>query len=51
MIFQQFFKRPDVAEVSTEEARAKQKAGVLLLDVRELYEMSSWMRHRFPVVR
>lgn len=48
MIFQQFFRRPDVGEISAEEALAKQKAGAVLVDVRELYE---WNEGHIPGTR
>lgn len=47
-MFRHLFKRPDVAEVSAEEALAKQKAGAVLVDVRELHE---WNEGRIPGAR
>jgi rhodanese-related sulfurtransferase len=38
MVFQRLFHRPSVVEVSAEEAKAKQKAGAVIVDVREPYE-------------
>jgi rhodanese-related sulfurtransferase len=38
-VFRNFFSKPTVAEVTSEEARAKQKAGVVIVDVREPYEL------------
>jgi rhodanese-related sulfurtransferase len=38
MVFRHFFSRPAVAEVAPEEARAKQRAGAVIVDVREPYE-------------
>lgn len=48
MIFQQLFRRPDIVEVSAEEARAKEKAGAVLVDVRELHE---WNEGHIPGAR
>jgi len=48
MIFQRLLRRPDVVEVSAEEARAKQRAGAVLVDVRELYE---WSEGHIPGAR
>jgi rhodanese-related sulfurtransferase len=45
MIFQQLFRRPDIVEVRAEEARTKQKAGAVLVDVREVYE---WNEGHIP---
>ena len=39
MVFRNFFSKPAVAEVSPEEARAKQQAGAVIVDVREPYEL------------
>jgi rhodanese-related sulfurtransferase len=36
-VFRNFFSKPAVAEVTPEEARAKQKAGAVIVDVREGY--------------
>jgi rhodanese-related sulfurtransferase len=38
-VFRNFFSKPAVAEVSPEEARAKQQAGAVIVDVREPYEL------------
>ncbi len=38
-MFRNFFSKPAVAEVSPEEARAKQQAGAVIVDVREPYEL------------
>jgi rhodanese-related sulfurtransferase len=38
-VFRNFFSKPAVAEVTPEEARAKQKAGAVIVDVREPYEL------------
>jgi len=38
-VFRNFFSKPVVAEVTPEEARAKQKAGAVIVDVREPYEL------------
>jgi rhodanese-related sulfurtransferase len=48
MIFQQLFRRPDIVEVSAEEARARQKVGAVLVDVREVYE---WNDGHIPGAR
>lgn len=48
MIFQQLFRRPDIVEVSAEEARTKEKAGAVLVDVRELHE---WNEGHIPGAR
>ncbi|HZS76743.1 MAG TPA: rhodanese-like domain-containing protein [Ktedonobacteraceae bacterium] len=37
-MFQHLFKRPSVQEISVEETRARQKAGAVIVDVREPYE-------------
>ena len=39
MVFRNFFSKPAVAEVSPEDARAKQQAGAVIVDVREPYEL------------
>ncbi len=39
MVFRNFFSKPAVAEVTPEEARAKQKAGAVIVDVREAHEL------------
>jgi rhodanese-related sulfurtransferase len=39
MVFRNFFSKPAFAEVSLEEARAKQQAGAVIVDVREPYEL------------
>ena len=39
MVFRNFFSKPAVAEVSPEEARVKQQAGAVIVDVREPYEL------------
>ncbi len=39
MVFRNFFSKPAVAEVSSEEARAKQQAGAVIVDVCEPYEL------------
>jgi rhodanese-related sulfurtransferase len=38
-VFRNFFRKPAVAEVTPEEARAKQQAGAVIVDVREPYEL------------
>jgi len=38
MVFQRLFNRPSVEEVSAEEAKAKQKTGAVIVDVREPHE-------------
>ena len=38
-MFRNFFSKPAVAEVSPQEARAKQQAGAVIVDVREPYEL------------
>ncbi|HEV2580058.1 MAG TPA: rhodanese-like domain-containing protein [Ktedonobacteraceae bacterium] len=38
MVFQHLFHRSSVEEVSAEEAKAKQKAGAVIIDVREPHE-------------
>ncbi len=38
-MFRNFFSRPAVVEVTPEEARAKQRAGAVIVDVREPYEL------------
>ncbi|HEX9132210.1 MAG TPA: rhodanese-like domain-containing protein [Ktedonobacteraceae bacterium] len=38
-MFRNFFSKPAVSEVSAEEARAKQQAGAVIVDVREPYEL------------
>ncbi len=38
-MFRNFFSKPAVAEVTPEEVRAKQKAGAVIVDVREAYEL------------
>jgi rhodanese-related sulfurtransferase len=38
MVFQRLFNRPSVEEVSAEEAKAKQKIGAVIVDVREPHE-------------
>jgi rhodanese-related sulfurtransferase len=38
-VFRNFFSKPAVAEVSPQEARAKQQAGAVIVDVREPYEL------------
>jgi rhodanese-related sulfurtransferase len=35
MVFQRLFKQPSVEEVSVDEAKAKQKVGAVIVDVRE----------------
>jgi rhodanese-related sulfurtransferase len=45
MVFRNFFNRPAVAEVTAEETRAKQKAGAVIVDVREPYE---WKEGHIP---
>ncbi len=39
MVFRNFFSKPAVSEVTPEEARAKQKTGAVIVDVREPYEL------------
>jgi rhodanese-related sulfurtransferase len=38
MVFQRLFNKPSIEEVSAEEAKAKQQAGAMVVDVREPYE-------------
>ncbi len=38
-MFRNFFSKPAIAEVSPQEARAKQQAGAVIVDVREAYEL------------
>ncbi len=38
MVFQRLFNKPSIEEVSAEEAKAKQKAGAVIVDVREAHE-------------
>jgi rhodanese-related sulfurtransferase len=38
MVFQRLFNKPSIEEVSAEEAKAKQKAGAVIVDVRESHE-------------
>ncbi len=38
MVFQRLFHKPSIDEVTAEEAKAKQKAGAVIVDVREPYE-------------
>ncbi len=45
MVFRSLFGKPAVAEVTPEEARAKQKGGAVLVDVREL---SEWHAGHIP---
>jgi rhodanese-related sulfurtransferase len=45
MVFRHFFSKPAIAEVTPEETRAKQKAGVVIVDVREPYE---WQEGHIP---
>jgi rhodanese-related sulfurtransferase len=45
MVFRHFFSRPAIVEVTAEEAKAKQKAGALIVDVREPYE---WQEGHIP---
>jgi rhodanese-related sulfurtransferase len=45
MVFRHFFSKPAVAEVTPEEARAKQKAGAIIVDVRE---PSEWREGHIP---
>ncbi len=35
MVFQRLFHKPSIDEVTAEEAKAKQKAGAVIVDVRE----------------
>lgn len=41
MFLRNLFQRPDIAEVTPEETRAKQQAGAIIVDVREIYEWHS----------
>lgn len=45
MVFGNFFRRPAVDEVTPQEARAKQKAGAIIVDVRE---PSEWREGHIP---
>jgi rhodanese-related sulfurtransferase len=45
MVFRHFFSKPAIVEVTPEETRAKQKAGVVIVDVREPYE---WQEGHIP---
>ncbi|MBE3560160.1 MAG: rhodanese-like domain-containing protein [Ktedonobacteraceae bacterium] len=45
MIFRDFFHRPAVEQVTPQEARSKQKAGAVIVDVREIYE---WKEGHIP---
>ncbi len=45
MLFRNFFSKAAVAEVTAEETRARQKAGAVLVDVREL---SEWQQGHIP---
>jgi rhodanese-related sulfurtransferase len=47
MVFQRLFNKPSIEEVSAEEAKAKQKAGAMIVDVRE---PSEWREGYTPVV-
>ena len=38
-MFRNLFRKPAVVEVTAEEARAKQQAGAVIVDVREPYEL------------
>ncbi len=38
-MFRNFFSKPAIAEVTPQEARAKQQAGAVIVDVREAYEL------------
>ncbi len=38
-MFRNFFNKPAVVEVTAEEARTKQQAGAVIIDVREPYEL------------
>ena len=37
-MFRNFFSKPAIAEITPQEARAKQQAGAVIVDVRETYE-------------
>lgn len=41
MFFRNLFQQPDVAEITPEETRARQQAGAVIVDVRELHEWHS----------
>jgi rhodanese-related sulfurtransferase len=45
MVFRHFFSKPAVAEATPEEPRAKQQAGVVVVDVGEPYE---WQEEHIP---
>ncbi len=45
MVFGNLFHKPTIAEVTPEETRARQKAGAVILDVRELHE---WREGHIP---
>ena len=45
MVFRNFFSKPGIAEVAPDEARAKQQAGAVVVDVREPYE---WQEGHIP---
>src|SRR5579859_572802 len=45
MVFQRLFNKPSIEEVSAEEAKAKQKAGAVIVDVRE---PSEWREGYIP---
>lgn len=47
-MFQRLFNKPSIEEVSAEEARAKQKSGAVLVDVREMHE---WNEGHIPGAR
>lgn len=45
MVFRSLFSKPTVPEVTPEETRARQKAGAVIVDVREPYE---WREGHIP---
>lgn len=45
MFLRNLFQQPNVAEITPEETRAKQRAGAIIVDVREIHE---WNRGHIP---
>ena len=45
MVFRNFFSKPTIAEITPEETRTKQKAGAVIVDVRE---PSEWREGHIP---